>query len=172
MHRIFWGSEGLQGTHMDAFSSKLMTVTIRGGFEPFRNCALQDGKFVLIQIYQRMTAQFGNFECCVIFWLVERMVHRRMKFPSHCCTLLSWIAKKTPKWSCLKKSFNSPRCTYLNDVLQKGLIGRHFGLFHHGYVLPHPGDEHKFGTFTHFITSLKEKRASLIIWKTVYILGQ
>ena len=52
---------------------------------------------------------------------------------------------------------SSLHCTYLNDVLQKGLVGRHFGLFHHGYVLPHPGDEHKFGTFTHFITSLKEK---------------
>ena len=38
VHHNFWGSEGLQGTHIDAlnpFSSKLMTMTPRGGLLTF-----------------------------------------------------------------------------------------------------------------------------------------
>ena len=38
MHHDFLGSEGFQGTHMDAlnqFSSKLMTLTLRGGLWTF-----------------------------------------------------------------------------------------------------------------------------------------
>ena len=38
MHHNFWGSEAIQGTHIDAlnpFSSKLMALTLRGGLWTF-----------------------------------------------------------------------------------------------------------------------------------------